>query len=234
MAVGRAQKAAVRDVPVLIVGETGTGKELFARAIHQSSHRRDGPFVAINCAAIPRDLLESELFGHKKGAFTGASEDRIGAVEHADRGTLFLDEIGECDPGMQSKLLRVLQPPDGQGPCHRVFRRVGETQDRTCDVRLITATNRDLLASIEAHSFREDLYYRLAVITLSLPSLRDRKTDISLLVEALLDRVNADFRRQEPGFKDKSVSDATVFLCGATHGREMFGSSTTPWSKRPL
>jgi DNA-binding NtrC family response regulator len=210
LAVGRAQKAAIRDVPVLILGETGTGKELFARAIHEASHRRTGPFVPINCAAIPRDLLESELFGHKRGAFTGATDDRAGAFEHADGGTLFLDEIGECDPGMQSKLLRVLQPCEDRGPCHRVFRRVGETQDRACDVRLITATNRDLLAAVEAHRFREDLYYRLAVISLHLPPLRERKTDIPLLATALLDRINADFGRQEPGFKDKSVSDATM------------------------
>ena len=210
LAVGRAQKAAVRDVPVLILGQTGTGKELFARAIHEASHRRAGPFAAINCAAIPRDLLESELFGHKRGAFTGATEDRPGAFEHADGGTLFLDEIGECDAGMQSKLLRVLQPPEGRGPCHRVFRRVGETRDRACDVRLITATNRDLLAAVEAHQFREDLYYRLAVISLNLPPLRERKTDIPALAAAMLERINADFRRQEPGYRDKSVSDATI------------------------
>ena len=171
LAVGRAQKAAIRDVPVLILGETGTGKELFARAIHDASHRQGGPFLAINCAAIPQELLESELFGHKKGAFTGASADHAGAFEQADGGTIFLDEIGECAPGMQSKLLRVLQPPPGTGPCHRVFRRVGETRDRTSDVRVIAATNRDLLQEVEAHRFREDLYYRLAVITLKIPAV---------------------------------------------------------------
>ena len=210
LAVGRAQKAAVRDVPVLILGETGTGKELFARAIHEASHRKSGPFVAINCAAIPRELLECELFGHKKGAFTGAAQDRPGAFDQADEGTLFLDEVGECGPEMQSKLLRALQPPPDKGPCYRVFRRLGETKDRACDVRLITATNLDLLAAIEAHRFREDLYYRLAVITLNLPPLRDRKTDMAALVTSLLERINEDFRRQEPGYQDKSVSDAAI------------------------
>lgn len=208
LAVGRAQKAAIRDVPVLIFGETGTGKELFAHAIHEASHRSRGRFVAINCAAIPQDLLESELFGHKKGAFTGATADHAGAFEQADGGTLFMDEIGECAPAMQSKLLRVLQPPAGHGPCQRVFRRVGESNDRTSDVRVIAATNQDLLAAVENHLFREDLYYRLAVITLKLPPLRERKSDIPLLVEAFLRQINSEFRPQEPGYKDKSVSAA--------------------------
>lgn len=208
LAVGRAQKAAIRDVPVLILGETGTGKELFAQAIHDASHRKDGPFLAINCAAVPQDLLESELFGHKKGAFTGASADHSGAFEQAHGGTIFLDEIGECPPTMQSKLLRVLQPPPGTGPCHRVFRRVGETQDRTSDVRVIAATNRDLLTEVESHRFREDLYYRLAVITLNLPPLRERRSDIPLLVQAFLDQINNDFRPHEPGYKDKTISPA--------------------------
>jgi len=208
LAVGRAQKAAIRDVPVLILGETGTGKELFARAIHDASHRKAGPFLAINCAAIPQELLESELFGHKKGAFTGATADHAGAFEEAHGGTIFLDEIGECAPAMQSKLLRVLQPPPGTGPCHRVFRRVGETQDRTSDVRVIAATNRNLLHEVESLRFREDLYYRLAVITLKLPPLRERKSDIPLLVEAFLGQINREFRPQEPGYKDKSISAA--------------------------
>lgn len=206
LAVGRAQKAAIRDVPVLILGETGTGKELFARAIHDASHRKSGPFLAINCAAIPQELLESELFGHKKGAFTGATADHAGAFEEANGGTIFLDEIGECAPGMQSKLLRVLQPPPGTGPCHRVFRRVGETHDRTSDVRVIAATNRNLLHEVESLRFREDLFYRLAVITLKLPPLRERKSDIPLLVDAFLGQINHDFRPQEPGYKDKSIS----------------------------
>jgi DNA-binding NtrC family response regulator len=208
LAVGRAQKAAIRDVPVLVLGETGTGKELFARAIHNASHRDAGPFSAINCAAIPQELLESELFGHKRGAFTGATADHSGAFEEADGGTIFLDEIGECAPAVQSKLLRVLQPPPGTGPCHRVFRRVGETQDRTSDVRVIAATNRNLLDEVGSLRFREDLYYRLAVITLKLPPLRERRSDISLLVDAFLTQINREFRPQEPGYKDKSISAA--------------------------
>jgi transcriptional regulator with PAS, ATPase and Fis domain len=208
LAVGRAHKAAIRDVPVLILGETGTGKELFARAIHDASHRQSGPFLAINCAAIPQELLESELFGHKRGAFTGASADHAGAFEQADGGTLFLDEIGECALGMQSKLLRVLQPPPSTGPCHRVFRRIGETRDRTSDVRVIAATNRDLLQEIGAHRFREDLYYRLAVITLKIPPLRERKSDIPLLIDGFLRQINRDFAVQEPGYKDKSFSSS--------------------------
>lgn len=208
LAVGRAQKAAIRDVPLLILGETGTGKELFARAIHDASRRKCGPFLAINCAAIPHELLESELFGHKKGAFTGAAADHIGAFEQSNGGTIFLDEIAECAPNMQSKLLRVLQPPPGSGPCHRVFRRVGETQDRTSDVRVIAATNRDLLREVETLRFREDLYYRLAVITLRLPPLRERKSDIPLLVNAFLGQINDEFRLQEPGYQDKSISAA--------------------------
>ncbi len=208
LAVGRAQKAAIRDVPVLILGETGTGKDLFARAIHDASHRSGGPFVAINCAAIPHDLLESELFGHKKGAFTGAAAEHAGAFEQANGGTLFMDEIGECTPAMQSKLLRVLQPPPGEGPCHRVFRRIGETNDRSSDVRIIAATNQELLQAVENRVFREDLYYRLAVITLKLPPLRERKSDIPLLLEALLKQINADFQHQEPGYKHKSISAA--------------------------
>lgn len=206
LAVGRAQKAAIRDVPVLILGETGTGKEMFARAIHDASHRSSGSFVAINCAAMPKDLLESELFGHAKGAFTGATSSREGAFEVADGGTLFLDEIGECRPEMQAKLLRTLQPPPGHGPCRRVFQRLGETKERSSDVRIVAATNRDLLGEVRANKFREDLYYRLAVITLKLPPLRDRRTDVGLLAEALLAQINAEFARIELGYKSKTLS----------------------------
>lgn len=169
VAVGRAERAALRDVPVLIVGESGTGKELFARAIHAASHRKSGPFVAINCAAIPRELLESELFGHVKGAFTNAQSDRPGAFQRADGGTLFLDEIGECEPQMQTKLLRVLQPPPDKGPCRREFLPVGASKTAEADVRIVAATNKELSRLIEDRQFREDLYYRLAVITLRLP-----------------------------------------------------------------
>jgi transcriptional regulator with GAF, ATPase, and Fis domain len=149
LAVGRAQRAALRDVPVLLLGESGTGKELFARAIHDASRRRAGPFVPVNCAAIPRDLLESELFGHEKGSFTGAARRRVGAFERAEGGTLFLDEVGDCDPAMQAKLLRVLQPPPGKGPCHREFYRVGAEKPSAADVRVLAATNRDLVRAEE-------------------------------------------------------------------------------------
>lgn len=210
LAVGRAQKAAIRDVPVLILGESGTGKEMFARAIHAASHRKGEPFVAINCAAMPKDLLESELFGHAKGAFTGADKPRSGAFEVADGGTLFLDEVGECGPEMQAKLLRALQPPPGAGPCHRIFQRLGETRERTSNVRIVAATNRNLLSEVRANKFREDLYYRLAVITLKLPALRDRRTDVALLADALLDQINREFADTEPGYHPKSLSKAAL------------------------
>jgi transcriptional regulator with PAS, ATPase and Fis domain len=192
-------------VSVLILGESGTGKELFARAVHEASPRRDRRFVAINCAALSRELLESELFGHKKGAFTGATEDRDGAFQEADGGTLFLDEVGECDPAMQAKLLRVLQPPEDD-PCRRVFYRVGDSRPLTSDVRVLAATNRDLLGCVARHQFREDLYYRLAVITVKLPPLRDRPGDIPAIAARLLDRINRDFARQEPGFRPRRLS----------------------------
>ena len=204
------QKAAIRDVPVLILGETGTGKELFAHAIHTASHRRNGKFLAINCAAMPKDLLESELFGHAKGAFTGADKPRAGAFEMADGGTLFLDEVGECGPEMQAKLLRALQPPKDKGPCYRVFQRLGETKERHSDVRIVAATNRDLLREIRDNRYREDLYYRLAVISLELPPLRDRKTDIPLLASALLERINLEFASIEPGYVDKSLAKSAL------------------------
>jgi len=206
VAVGRAQRAALRDVPVLILGESGTGKEMFARAIHQASHRRNGPFEAINCAALPRELLESELFGHEKGAFTGAIAKRVGAFTRANGGTLFLDEIGDCDSAMQAKLLRVLQPPPGTGPCHRAFNQVGAAKTVTSDVRVIAATNRGLVQDVKANRFREDLYYRLAVITLRLPPLRERKPDLPLLAEALLKQINQEFERQELGYRHKRIS----------------------------
>jgi DNA-binding NtrC family response regulator len=209
VAVGRARRAAQRDVSVLILGESGTGKELFARAVHDASPRRGRRFVAINCAAISRELLESELFGHKKGAFTGATEDRDGAFQEADGGTLFLDEVGECDPSMQAKLLRVLQPPD-KNPCQRVFYRVGDSRPLTSDARILAATNRDLLDCVARHQFREDLYYRLAVITIKLPPLRDRREDIPLIANQLLGRINRDFARQEPGFRPRQLSSPAL------------------------
>jgi transcriptional regulator with PAS, ATPase and Fis domain len=209
VAVGRASRAAQRDVPVLILGESGTGKELFAQAIHDSSPRREKPFIAINCAAISRELLESELFGHKKGAFSGATENRDGAFKAADGGTLFLDEIGECDKLMQAKLLRVLQPPE-HNPSHRVFQRVGESKPIISDVRVITATNRNLLDAIAQNEFRSDLYYRLAVITVKLPPLRERREDVPIVVKALMDRINRNFARQVPGFLHKEISASAM------------------------
>jgi transcriptional regulator with PAS, ATPase and Fis domain len=210
LAVGRAKRAARRDVSVLILGESGTGKEMIARAVHRASPRKDKPFLAINCAAISKQLLESELFGHGKGAFTDAKLPRDGAFKTADGGTLFLDEIGECDLEMQAKLLRVLQPPPGADPCHRVFYRVGESTPTTSNVRIIAATNRDLQAAISQHNFREDLYYRLAVIAIKLPPLRERRGDIPLIVTKLLAQINQDFQRQEPGYIHKKISAAAM------------------------
>jgi transcriptional regulator with PAS, ATPase and Fis domain len=210
LAVGRARKSAMRDVPVLLLGESGTGKEMFARAIHAASRRKNGPFVAINCAAIPRELIESELFGHVRGAFTGADRNRNGALKQADGGTLFLDEVGELAPDVQAKLLRVLQPPVGNSLSTREYQPLGAAKPERSDVRLISATNRNLIASVGAGSFREDLYYRLAVITITLPALRDRKSDLPALAKAFLDEVNRDFEAQEPGYKYKSLSTSAI------------------------
>ncbi len=210
-AVGRARRAAIRGVSVLLLGESGSGKEMFAQAIHKTSPRAKGPFVPINCAAIARELLESELFGHKKGAFTGAERDRTGAFAEADGGTLFLDEIGECDLDLQAKLLRVLQPPSDGSPCHRTFRPVGSSRDQTSNVRVVAATNRDLVQSITVSRFREDLYYRLAVITINLPALRERKTDIPKTAQVLLDRINRQLAAEgEPGYRHKTISAAAM------------------------
>jgi DNA-binding NtrC family response regulator len=175
-----AKQAAVSNVTVLILGETGTGKEVVARAIHGWSPRRDKPFVAVNCAAIPKDLLENELFGHEKGAFTGAVKREAGKIEIAEGGTVFLDEIGDMSLSLQSHLLRVLQD--------QTFYRVGGTQSVHTDVRFIAATNKDLKQAIRQGTFREDLFYRLEVITVTLPPLRDRIDDIPALAGYFLSR----------------------------------------------
>jgi DNA-binding NtrC family response regulator len=172
---------------VLITGETGTGKELAARAIHHNSSRRNNRFVALNCSAIPETLLEAELFGHVRGAFTGAVGNRQGRLEQAHRGTLFLDEVGTMSPALQAKLLRVLQ--------EREFERVGDSHTVKIDVRVIAATHSDLVRMVAEGSFREDLYYRLAVIPIHLPALRDRRDDIPLLVQHFLDRLTAEAGR---------------------------------------
>jgi two-component system, NtrC family, response regulator AtoC len=191
------------SVPVIVEGESGTGKELVARAIHARSPRAQGPMVAVNCGAIPESLVESELFGHAKGAFTGAHADRAGLIESADGGTLFLDELGELPLEAQAKLLRFLESGE--------LRRVGEAATRSVDVRVVAATNRDLRRAIADGDFREDLYYRLAVFRLRLPPLRERAQDIPRLVGALLaalgrpdaaiapDAVQALAKRRWPG-----------------------------------
>ncbi|TVQ70151.1 MAG: sigma-54-dependent Fis family transcriptional regulator [Chromatiaceae bacterium] len=181
------EKVAPTDTTVLIRGESGTGKELVARAIHKKSHRAQAPLISVNCAAIPEGLLESELFGHEKGAFTGAGQTRQGLAEAADGGTLFLDEIGELTPAAQSRLLRVLQ--DGE------IRRVGATGSRKVDLRLLAATHRDLETMVREGSFREDLYYRLKVMEVTLPALRERREDIPRLAEFLLDKACRRLKR---------------------------------------
>lgn len=182
--------------PVFIKGESGTGKELAADAIHRCSPRKNKPFVALNCAAIPKELIESELFGHIKGAFTGATADRTGAFMEADQGSLFLDEIAEMDIGVQAKLLRALQTGE--------IKRLGETRPKTVDVRIICATHRDLYAQVQAGRFREDLFYRLYVIPLDLPSLRERGDDILEIAQAMLTRYSAEDKKRFKRFSPES------------------------------
>jgi two-component system NtrC family response regulator len=178
------RKVATSDVPVLILGESGTGKEMAALAIHRQGNRRDQPFVPINCSAIPETLLESELFGHEKGAFTGAHVQRKGRIEAADGGTLFLDEIGELPPSLQVKLLRFLQ--------EQQIERVGGRTPITVNTRFIAATNADLKLAMHENRFREDLYFRIAVVVLRLPPLRERTGDIQLLAQTFLKKYTAD------------------------------------------
>ena len=193
-------RIAAKPVSVLIRGETGTGKELIARAIYQHSNRADAPFIAINCAAIPETLLESELFGHERSAFTGAVARRIGRFEQANDGTIFLDEIGDMTPGTQVKLMRILQ--------EKTLQRLGGKETIPLDVRVIAATHRDLDAAIKQKQFREDLYYRLSVVVINLPPLRERRSDIPELVHFFLQKYAA-----ESGVKNPSIHpDAIEFL----------------------
>lgn len=191
------QRAKDSDITVLIQGETGTGKELVARAIHFNGKRRNGPFVMVNCASIPRDLLESEMFGHERGAFTGATQRKIGKFELAHTGTMVLDEIGEMDMGLQAKLLRAIQA--------REFSRVGGNETIKVDVRIISATNRDLMKSVADKVFREDLYYRISSFPIIVPPLRQRRSDILLLAESFLRRTAAGQAKNIRSFSRKAM-----------------------------
>ena len=199
----RARRVAPRSVPVLIEGETGTGKELFARAIHQASPRRNKCFVAVNCGAIPPELVESELFGHERGAFTGAVTRRKGHFLEADGGSLFLDEVGELPKPAQVKLLRAIQEEE--------ILAVGSSRSRKVNVRMIAATNRSLLSEVAEGTFRDDLFHRLAVAVLRLPPLRERRDDLRLLTDHLLALVNREGREQ-PGFVEKTLSAGATSL----------------------
>ncbi|MCF8067801.1 MAG: sigma-54 dependent transcriptional regulator [Desulfobacterales bacterium] len=191
-------RVSVTDTTVLITGESGTGKELIARAIHASSGRHNKPMIVINCGAIPGELLESELFGHEKGAFTGAHRTRIGRFELADGGTIFLDEIGDMSSDLQVKLLRVLQEQN--------FERVGGTRSLNVDVRILAATNKNLRNAIKEGSFREDLYYRLNVIPIHVPPLRERRSDIPLLVDFFQKRLSDRIGEPQKSFSDESIN----------------------------
>src|SRR5467141_3227675 len=191
-------QVAPTDSTVLIHGETGTGKELIARAIHNLSARYGRPFIKLNCAAIPFDLLESELFGHERGAFTGAIAQKIGRFELADKGTLFLDEVGDIPPGLQPKLLRVLQEQE--------FERLGSTRTHQVDVRLVAATNRNLVDMVKRNEFRNDLYYRLNVFPVSLPPLRERREDIPALVTHFVEILGRKMGKQIENIPPETMS----------------------------
>ena len=201
-ALGQVARVAPTDSTVLITGESGTGKELIARAIHKRSRRANGPFIRVNCAAIPQSLMASELFGHEKGAFTGAAERRLGRFELASGGTIFLDEIGDIPADMQVALLRVLQ--------EREFERVGGARTVSVDLRVVAATNRDLKAAVEAGAFRLDLFYRLNVFPVRVPSLRERKDDIPLLAKYFIERY-----ARSTGKKIKDIDRKTLKLLQA-------------------
>ncbi|MDE4914720.1 sigma-54-dependent transcriptional regulator [Methylobacterium sp. 092160098-2] len=194
----RAAQVAAFQIPVLVLGETGTGKELLARAIHYSSLRSERPFFAVNCGAIPDELLESELFGHKKGAFTGAHVTRIGLLDQADGGTILLDEIGDVSPAFQVKLLRFLQ--EGE------IRPIGSNEAKRVDVRVIAATHRDLAGEVKAGRFREDLYYRLAAMVLTLPPLRERRADLRVLAPRILDSLSGTHGKRVKGFTEEALA----------------------------
>jgi transcriptional regulator with PAS, ATPase and Fis domain len=192
------QKVAGTDISVLITGETGTGKELIAREIHRRSQRAEGPFITINCGAIPENLIESELFGHVKGAFTGAIASRAGKFQAADKGTLFLDEIGELPMNLQVKLLRALQ--------ERIVFRVGDSKPEKVDIRVVAATNRNLEEEIRNNNFREDLYYRLNVVNIWLPPLRDRGDDLGIIAKALLTKYADELKSPVKGFSPAALA----------------------------
>jgi len=197
------QRAAGSDATVLLLGESGTGKELFARALHQLSPRASGPFIPINCAAIPGELLENELFGHEKGAFTGANARKQGKLELAHEGTVLLDEMGELPFALQSKLLRVLQ--------EREFERVGGTRTLAVDARIVAATNRDLKKAVEAGEFREDLYFRLSVFPISIPALRERRRDIPLLARHYIEKFCRDVNKVPVTIPDDCMQALTDY-----------------------
>lgn len=222
-AIKLSQKVALTDTTVLLLGETGTGKEVFAEAIHQGSQRKGKPFVAVNCSAFTKELLESELFGHKAGSFTGAIKDKKGLFEEANSGTIFLDEMGELDMELQAKLLRVLESQQ--------FLKIGDTKPTQVNVRILAATNRNLQAEIENNHFRSDLYYRLSVFTITLPALRERLKDITLLAEYFMQyfasKVKKPVNRMSAGFIErieaykwpgnirelKNIIERSVILC---------------------
>jgi DNA-binding NtrC family response regulator len=196
-------RAASSDVTVLLEGESGTGKELFARTLHVLSPRQDGPFVAINCAAIPENLLETELFGHEKGAFTGATARKPGRFEVAHRGTLFLDEIGELPLNLQAKILRALE--------ERCFERVGGTQLLHVDVRVVAATNRNLKARVAERQFRDDLYFRLSVFPVEIPPLRDRRGDIAILARFFVDKFAREVNKPGLTLSQSAIDDLATY-----------------------
>ncbi|MGS2720708.1 PEP-CTERM-box response regulator transcription factor [Paraglaciecola aestuariivivens] len=193
----KAERIAQTDISTLLLGESGTGKEVFARSIHEHSLRKDKPFVAINCASIPENLLESELFGYEKGAFTGANKTTPGKIESAQNGTLFLDEIGDMPIGLQAKMLRFLQ--------ERVIERIGGRNEIPVNIRVICATHRDIPAMVAEQSFREDLFYRIGEISILIPPLRERDNDVVLLAKTFLSQYNQEFKTKLKGFSDAAI-----------------------------